>query len=83
MDSAELIGCGFALFVAVVVFLRIVGKEKAHQERVIQIKQLRAEREAQAKALHERLQAENEGVVVTADSVQRAGGMEASLGPRH
>lgn len=51
--------CGVALFVALVVFLRIVGKEKAHLERLILIKKLRAERSARVQALREKLEAEN------------------------
>lgn len=64
MGSVETMGYGLAVLVAVVVFLRIVGKEKAHLERLVRIKQLRAEKEAQAKTFRKALQAANNDVTV-------------------
>jgi hypothetical protein len=57
--SAEALFYGFVLFTAVVVFLRLVGKEKAHLDRLVLLRQLSAEKKARAIALRKKLEAEN------------------------
>jgi hypothetical protein len=67
----ELMGYGLVILVFVGVFLSIAGKEKAYLERLVYIKQLRAQRAAEAKALRERLRAEESDVVMSAQSPQK------------